>query len=273
MNKPKDLTGQVFGRLTVLHRTTQEEHPHKTGAGYHVIWTCQCECGNISYVQGSGLRNGSTISCGCANKETATKLAKKLGDKNRPNLIGQRFGNLVVKSLYKTCPTKWECLCDCGNITYVQSDNLMNGHTKSCGCLRNNYLSSGANHIKDILEKEKIPFSLEKSYSDLHKGLYRFDFCVKNFNNEEILIEYDSNLHFEYVPHFHKTEQDFRAGQQRDRVKNSYALSHGIKLFRIPYWEIENVNSFSDIISAQFLVTTKWHNDLIYRKYLGGCSK
>ena len=50
MKNSRDLTGQVFNRLTVLHRTTQEEHPHKTGAGYHILWTCQCECGNIAFV-------------------------------------------------------------------------------------------------------------------------------------------------------------------------------------------------------------------------------
>ena len=62
--KPIDLTGQKFNSLTVLHRTTQEEHPHKTGAGFHVIWTCKCDCGNITYVQGNDLRNGHVKTCG-----------------------------------------------------------------------------------------------------------------------------------------------------------------------------------------------------------------
>jgi hypothetical protein len=29
----------------------------------------------------------------------------------------------------------WECLCECGNITEVESHSLKNGNTKSCGCL------------------------------------------------------------------------------------------------------------------------------------------
>lgn len=28
----------------------------------------------------------------------------------------------------------WECKCDCGETTIVQSGNLRSGHTKSCGC-------------------------------------------------------------------------------------------------------------------------------------------
>lgn len=274
MANSRDLTGQVFNRLTVLHRTTQEEHPHKTGAGYHILWTCQCECGNITFVQSSGLRSGKTVSCGCYSKEVAARLAKKLGEANRADLTGQRFGKLIAQKIYKTGPenergvTEWECLCDCGKTTYVRAGYLLNGHTKSCGCLRDNYLSPGASRLLQILQKEKLQFSLEKNYEDLHNGLYRFDFCVENFKNHPILIEYDSNLHFEYVPRFHKNKQNFKAAQERDRIKNSYALSHGIPLYRIPYWDINKINTLNDITQPQYLVQTRWHNDIIYREYL-----
>lgn len=33
---------------------------------------------------------------------------------------------------------KWECQCDCGNVFVAIGENLKNGHTKSCGCLRGN---------------------------------------------------------------------------------------------------------------------------------------
>lgn len=58
------------------------------------------------------------------------------------NLIGKRFGKLTVigDGKYHVLPSgakikKWECKCDCGNITYVSSYYLLTGHTKSCGCL------------------------------------------------------------------------------------------------------------------------------------------
>lgn len=54
------------------------------------------------------------------------------------NLKNQRFSYLFVleriedrkqgKCIY------WKCLCDCGNITVVDSYSLRIGHTKSCGC-------------------------------------------------------------------------------------------------------------------------------------------
>ena len=40
-------------------------------------------------------------------------------------------------------------------------------------------------------------------------------------------------------------EADFLKAKERDRIKNSYALSHNIKLYRIPYWEVENIKCFS----------------------------
>lgn len=60
------------------------------------------------------------------------------------DLTGQRFGKLVVigrgedkvRKDGRTRP-KWRCKCDCGNEKEVFGDNLVNGNTRSCGCLAN----------------------------------------------------------------------------------------------------------------------------------------
>jgi hypothetical protein len=59
-----DLTGKVFGRLTVL-----EEVGRRDG---RVLWKCQCSCGNISMVVGKSLLIGDTNSCGCLQKENVS---------------------------------------------------------------------------------------------------------------------------------------------------------------------------------------------------------
>jgi hypothetical protein len=48
------------------------------------------------------------------------------------NLIGERFGRLVINEYYGNY--KWKCSCDCGETTIVSTTNLENS-TKSCGCL------------------------------------------------------------------------------------------------------------------------------------------
>jgi hypothetical protein len=59
--KAIDLTGQQFGRLTVINR-------HGTQCG-SVTWFCKCSCGGEKVAAGHNLRSGDTTSCGCVHKE------------------------------------------------------------------------------------------------------------------------------------------------------------------------------------------------------------
>jgi hypothetical protein len=53
------------------------------------------------------------------------------------NLVGRRYGKLVVKALYALKPARWHCVCDCGEETRSSSANLSSGKAKSCGsCVR-----------------------------------------------------------------------------------------------------------------------------------------
>ena len=69
-----DLTGQRFGRLVAI-----EKAPHVKGVP--VYWTCRCDCGTVKDIAAVSLRNGSTRSCGCLQKETVSKIRKLHGDK------------------------------------------------------------------------------------------------------------------------------------------------------------------------------------------------
>ena len=63
------------------------------------------------------------------------------------NLTGQKFGKLTVADRNLNVKSKrvhWNCLCECGNYTVVDSQNLRSGHTKSCGhCEKFNVLEDG----------------------------------------------------------------------------------------------------------------------------------
>lgn len=54
------------------------------------------------------------------------------------NLKAKRFGKLVADEPLDERSSNgsimWRCRCDCGKIVYVPCNNLMSGHTKSCGC-------------------------------------------------------------------------------------------------------------------------------------------
>lgn len=78
MGKFVDLTGLVFGRLTVLERVDDYVSPN----GHHnACWLCECGCVNHTkiVVAGYKLKTGNTKSCGCLKRERIIKqnIARK----------------------------------------------------------------------------------------------------------------------------------------------------------------------------------------------------
>lgn len=63
----KDLTGMVFGKLTVLEQG--EDYVSPNGKERKARWKCRCSCdGKEILVCGLELKRGHTTSCGCALK-------------------------------------------------------------------------------------------------------------------------------------------------------------------------------------------------------------
>lgn len=67
------------------------------------------------------------------------------------NLIGSRFDRLTVLNYFKNEKSLivCRCKCDCGEILDVYLHNLIIGHTKSCGCLKNKRF--GDDDLKKLL--------------------------------------------------------------------------------------------------------------------------
>lgn len=120
MGKCRDLTGQKFGRLTVLRRAPNT----KQGKA---AWFCRCDCGATSVATRSHLIGGNTKSCGCAHP------------KKRLDLTGRTYGRLTVIAPADSIGgmTMWRCLCQCGAEVAVRTSSLRAGNTNSCGCLKN----------------------------------------------------------------------------------------------------------------------------------------
>lgn len=77
-DKLQDLTGQKFGRLTVvgLHHYDPELR--------HYYWECECECGGRAIVYSGHLKSGHTQSCGCISSKGEEKIATVLATNNIP---------------------------------------------------------------------------------------------------------------------------------------------------------------------------------------------
>ena len=216
-----DLVGQIFGYLTVLEPAPPDKQK------------CQCKCGNIVFVETNNLTSGNTKSCGCYQKERASKASFK-------SLVGQRFGKLIVLERVENnrfghvC---YKCQCDCGSITVVDANNLRNGNTNSCGCIK----SKGEMIINNWLQEHHIPFISQYSHMGIILESGRrpfFDFAILNSEDGEIkyFIEYNGKQHYQATGGWN-TEEQFEITKYRDFQKEEWCKKLGIPLYKIRYDE------------------------------------
>jgi len=108
--------GEKFDRLIVLRRQGRR--------GQQALWECQCGCGNKALRTTHQLKSGAAKNCGCIRWNSA-------------NLIDRRNGMLTIlrrTEIRKNRSFIWECKCDCGKIVYRNSNQLLHGNLRSCGC-------------------------------------------------------------------------------------------------------------------------------------------
>ena len=115
-----DLTGQKFGKLTVIGRSANK---HRKGR----YWTCKCECGKVKVYDTNTLIHKT--SCGCDKKRKSYKM--RTFDSVS---VGDRFGKLTTVYYLPSKPGHWICKCDCGNLAIIRTNDLKKGTTQSCGC-------------------------------------------------------------------------------------------------------------------------------------------
>lgn len=152
----RDLTGQRFGRLTVLAATEKRNNKK-------IVWLCKCDCGDEAEVTSTYLTRGDTRSCGCLNRELAgqrmkaqrkdqefiEKSEQRRLEAVRRDYTGERFGMLVAikpTEERKYNSIVWEYRCDCGNHCYKAINQVLHDNP-NCGCIseemyRNNGLKS-----------------------------------------------------------------------------------------------------------------------------------
>jgi len=105
--------------------------------------------------------------------------------------------------------------------------------------------SKGEDKIIKFLRNHSIFFDKEYSFKDLKsKNNYklRFDFAIFNdfeMDKLDFLCEYDGEFH--YLPLI--SEERLKKQQETDFLKNNYCKKNNIRLLRIPYWELDNIEN------------------------------
>jgi len=96
MKKIKDITNQIFGRLTVIRLLDERSYGH-------TVWECQCECGKLTTVYRGHLISGATKSCGCLRNEMSKKRLSK------HNMEGIRFYRIWHNIKTRCLNPKYNC--------------------------------------------------------------------------------------------------------------------------------------------------------------------
>lgn len=115
-------SGQRFNSLVV--------QPSTQHTRFAVV--CRCDCGTTKTCNAYHLFRGKLKTCGCARKRPITSVKE-----------GQIFGRLTVRGRLRTWGPRgviFLCQCECGKESKVFSTRLVEGKTKSCGCLKRTQL-------------------------------------------------------------------------------------------------------------------------------------
>ena len=202
MNTLIDLTGQRFGKLVV-----KEKLP--TLADGRTRWLCECDCGNGCVVSSYSLRKNKQRSCGCARIK---------------DLVGQRFGNLVVlkrSDRYIVVPNRtrkymWECRCDCGETVYRLSEKLRSDKNSVCAkCTEKKAVSSMAEHAGYVEGTQIYKLTATKANANSSSGI-RGVFFNRNSGRWRATLKFKGKNH--YLGEFINIEDAVKARQQAEET-------------------------------------------------------
>jgi hypothetical protein len=136
------------------------------------------------------------------------------------NLIGQKFGRLTVQKFsHKNKTNFWECLCECGKTSFVDTAHLLNGHSKSCGCYGQNL-----RRIHTLNEQffENI---------DTEEKAYWLGFILADGNIHQNKRQFSLGIHKQDIEHLNKFKKHINSSHKIFYVENMCVLSLKNKQF------------------------------------------
>jgi len=198
----RDLTGQRFGRLTVLRQV-----PVPEGLTQNNYWLCRCDCGTERVVLASNLIRGHTKSCGCLKQR---------------DLTGQRISRLTVLERSDQYATRgkrtvrlWKCQCDCGNITYKATDTLTGSRNCSCAECAGRRNAAKARENAGFVDGTQLCKLPGEEPSMPHDGKCRGVYYDKKRNLYEAVIKFRGKR--TRLGHFHRFEDAVKARQAAEQ--------------------------------------------------------
>jgi len=199
----------------------------------------EIRCGKCQNVYNMGFceylnRNQRCFECGRIDSINKRRLPY-----NYIKKFIQKYGDILVSKSYKNSRTNLNIKCyKCKKIYHMSFGNYKIGHRCTC-----DKLSTGERLVKNYLDNIKIKYTQQRKFrkcKDIRE--LSFDFYIKDYN---LLVEFDGEQHFKENDMF-GGKQTFIKQQKHDLIKNIYVKKHKIRLLRICYKDIKNINQILD---------------------------
>lgn len=190
----------------------------------------QCHaCSNIWSVIPSSVKMGHWC-------PSCVDLSPEKAMNNFMKVLEERGGTLC--SEYNGATNYVNILCHkCGNNWNVEPHSVLRRNwCPKCKQSRGEYsiMSWLKKYPNEVLYQTQYKFEGDR---------HAYDFLLY-YNNMHYLVEFDGIQHFEYICHFHKTEERFKERIKADIFKNELASYNNIPLLRISYLELEYVEQW-----------------------------
>lgn len=203
---------EIWGECVIIKIAGKDKYD-----GLHV-WV-KCSCGTIFTTRYRNLTSGRTTKC--------------KGHLRNGGIIGKKINNIEILEIVNIEPNEngehiiVKCKCFCGEEFTCRYNNLTQGNTMSCGCIK----SKGEEVCADVLKNKNIRYVRQKTFPDLKdKRNLSYDFFLPDYN---VLIEIDGSFHraeLKFTSH-----SNLKEVQIHDEMKNNYAIKNNLLLKRFVY--------------------------------------
>ena len=216
----------------------------------YIYWNCS-DCHNIFKMTLSNRVSGKD--CPCKKSKKISQNVRKAASLRNPltnsTVIEEwdyelNFKNNIFPENYSDCSKKivyWKCK-NC-NKSWKDSIEHKKKGVKCPHCS----ISKGEQRIKDFLDKNNIIYKQQYSFQNCkYKNSLRFDFAIFSKENElKYLIEFDGEQHFIPIDFAGRGEnfalETLKINQEKDKIKDTYCKNNEIKLIRITYKQMEEI--------------------------------
>lgn len=202
-------------------------------------------------VQTTSFGNLITSKCVCAycSRERNSMIRTKTHDEFLKDIYRIHGEDISIIGKYEGGNKHIKARCNkCNHLWSTKATHLISGH----GCPACKSPSKGEDLIREYLNNNNINFKEQYRIKECrYKKPLPFDFSIlDNDNNLLCLIEFDGKQHFKPTGFGCNSEdkinEGFKLQKIRDKIKDSFCEDKEIKLIRIPYWDIENIESILD---------------------------